>query len=186
MHIYPAQLQLCEHTFFASREIGTLYETEPLIGNYALTYALGLAQSPYRLEGSASGPRYRADLSRLNEAGLYLTPAEFGYLRMALTQFNGQTDSYYFRFSQNAIAATRDPVKAMNFPQSGRIRMLGVGQSGSLLFVRPRSSAGGGQRAAPPTLRAAGQVYEQGPVDLGRPDRAAAGGTRTGRREWPA
>ncbi len=127
MHIYPAEIQLWEHTFFASREIGTLYESEPLIGNYALSYALGLCHAPYRLEGKESGPRYREDLARLNEAGIYLTPAGFDYLKMALTQFNGQTDSYYFRFDQNAIAATRDKVKAMNFPQSGRIRMLGLG-----------------------------------------------------------
>ncbi len=127
MHIYPVDLLLQEHTFFASREIGTLYESEPLVGNYALTYALGLCHAPYRLEAKASGPRYRVDFAPLNEAGLYLTPAGFSRLRLALTQFNGQVDSYYFRFAQNAIAATRAPVKAMNFPQSGRIRMLGLG-----------------------------------------------------------
>jgi CRISPR-associated protein Csc1 len=127
MHIYPADLRLHEHTFFASREIGTLYESEPLVGNYALTYALGLCQSPYRLEAKASGPRYRLDFAPLNEAGLYLTPAGFSRLNLALTQFNGQVDSYYFRFEQNAIAASRATVRAMNFPQSGRIRMLGLG-----------------------------------------------------------
>jgi CRISPR-associated protein Csc1 len=127
MHIYPADLLLQEHTFFASREIGTLYESEPLIGNYALTYALGLCQAPYRLEPKASGPGYRFDFAPLNEAGLYVTPAGFTKLKLALTQFNGQVDSYYFRFDQNAIAATRSKVKAMNFPQSGRIRMLGLG-----------------------------------------------------------
>ena len=41
VQIYRADLTLMEHTYFASREIGTLYESEPLIGNYALTYALG-------------------------------------------------------------------------------------------------------------------------------------------------
>src|SRR4051812_5905503 len=126
MHIYVADLHLLEHTYFASREIGTLFESEPLVGNYALTYALGLAQAPYRLDGGTTGPRYRQDLAPLNAAGFYVTPAEFSSLRMALTTFNGQTDSYYYRFAQNAIAATRDTVKAMNFPQTGRIRMLGL------------------------------------------------------------
>jgi len=43
-----------------------------------------------------------------------------------LSQFNAQTDSYFFRFDQNAIGT--DPAKkarAANFPQSGKIRMLG-------------------------------------------------------------
>ena len=124
MHIYPADLLLCEHTFFASREIDPLYASEPLIGNYALTYALGLCNAPYRWNG---GPRYKEDLMLLNQQGLYITPASFSSLRMVLTRFNGQTDSYYFRFDQNAIATTHEKVKAINFPQSGRIRMLGLG-----------------------------------------------------------
>lgn len=124
MHIYAADLILWEHTFFASREIDPLYASEPLIGNYALTYALGLCNAPYRWDG---GPRYKVDLAPLNELGLYITPAGFSSLRMALTRFNGQTDTYYFRFDKNAIATTSNKVKAMNFPQSGRIRMLGLG-----------------------------------------------------------
>lgn len=128
MHIYPAELILQEHTYFASREIGSLFESEPLIGNYALTYALGLCpNNPYRLEAGSSGPRYHDDLAPLNQQGLYITPAGFSDLRMALTTFNGQSDSYYFRFDQNAIATTRDKTRANNFPQSGRIRMLGLG-----------------------------------------------------------
>ncbi len=127
MHIYPADLLLLEHTFFASREIDPLYISEPLIGNYALTYALGFCHSPYHWDG---GPRYKEDLQPLNEQGLYITPADFSYLRMTITRFNGQIDSYYFRFAPNAITTQRDKsekVKAVNFPQSGRIRILGLG-----------------------------------------------------------
>jgi CRISPR-associated protein Csc1 len=127
MHIYPADLILLEHTFFASREIDPLYATEPLISNYALTYALGLCQSPYYWNG---GPRYKEDLAPLNDMGLYVTPAHFSSLRMTLTRFNGQTDSYYVRFAQNAITTQRnksEKVRATNYPQSGRIRMLGLG-----------------------------------------------------------
>src|SRR6266571_5688797 len=127
MHIYPASLILWEHTFFASREIDPLYASEPLIGNYALTYALGLCNAPYRWNG---GPRYKEDLMLLNQQGLYITPASFSSLRMVLTRFNGQTDSYYFRFAPNVITTTRDKsekVKAIKFPKSGRIRMLGLG-----------------------------------------------------------
>ncbi len=127
MHIYPADILLLEHTFFASREIDPLYAAEPLIGNYALTYALGFCQSPYYWNG---GTRYKEDLAPLNEKGLYVTPAYFSSLRMTLTRFNGQTDSYFVRFAQNAITTQRnksEKVKATNYPQSGRIRMLGLG-----------------------------------------------------------
>ena len=125
VEIYRASLTLMEHTYFASREVGILYETEPLIGNYALTYALGLCNAPYYWAGP---PRYKIDLSPLNERGLYVTPGTFipETLRYAFSQFNAQTDSYYSRFDQNAIGT--DPgkkVKAANFPQAGKIRMLG-------------------------------------------------------------
>ncbi len=127
VEIYRANLTLMEHTFFASREVGIYYETEPLIGNYALAYALGLCSSPYYWNGP---PRYKEDLGPLNGRGLYVTPGTFfpESLRYALSQFNAQTDSYFFRFDQNAIGT--DPAKkarAANFPQSGKIRMLGQG-----------------------------------------------------------
>ncbi len=126
VEIYRASLTLKEHTYFASREIGIFYESEPLIGNYALAYALGLCASPYDWSGP---PRYKQDLSPLNEKGLYVTPATFepGKLHYAISQFNAQTDSYYFRFDQNAIASNPEKKsRAANFPQSGKIRMLGL------------------------------------------------------------
>ncbi len=126
VEIYLASLTLKEHTFFASREIGIFYESEPLIGNYALAYALGLCAAPYDWSGP---PRYREDLGPLNDKGLYVTPATFepDSLRYAISQFNAQTDSYYFRFDQNAIASDREKKsRAANFPQSGKIRMLGL------------------------------------------------------------
>ncbi len=126
VEIYRASLTLKEHTYFASREIGIFYESEPLIGNYALAYALGLCAAPYNWSGP---PRYKQDLSPLNEKGLYVTPATFepGKLHYAISQFNAQTDSYYFRFDQNAIASNPEKKsRAANFPQSGKIRMLGL------------------------------------------------------------
>lgn len=124
--LYRADLTLMEHTYFASREVGVLYESEPLIGNYALTYAMALCAAPYNWNGP---PRYKQDLGPLNEQGIYVTPATFkaGKLRYVFSQFNAQSDSYYFRFDQNAIGT--DPNKkarAMNFPQNGKIRMLGL------------------------------------------------------------
>ena len=40
-------LELHDSLYFASREIGRLYETERVLHNYALCYALGLVASPY-------------------------------------------------------------------------------------------------------------------------------------------
>lgn len=150
MHIYVAEVLLLEHTFFASREIGTLFESEPLIGNYALTYALGLCHAPYRLEAGADGPRYAVDLAPLNARGLYVTPAGFHQLRLALTTFNGQTDSYYYRFAQNAIAISRERVKAMNFPQTGRIRMLGLGSQARFYLLDRDGLIAAGTAPVPP------------------------------------
>ncbi len=135
IEIYGAGLTLMEHTYFASREVGIFYESEPLIGNYALAYALGFCAAPYDWSGP---PRYKEDLGPLNSKGLYVTPATFapGMLRYALSQFNAQTDSYYFRFDQNAIGT--DPARktrAMNFPQSGKIRMLGLGSQAYFFLV---------------------------------------------------
>ncbi len=134
--IYRASMTLMEHTYFASREVGIYYESEPLIGNYALAYALGWCAAPYNWSGP---PRYKEDLSPLNDHGMYVTPATFAAdeLRYALSQFNAQSDSYYFRFDQNAISTDPNPKKAKpaNFPQSGKIRMLGQGSRATFFVI---------------------------------------------------
>jgi CRISPR-associated protein Csc1 len=128
MYIHTGTIELMEHTYFASRELGILAQTEPLLGNYALTYALGLARAPFRVL-SKDGPRYAEDLGPLNARGLYVTPGTFEQdkLRFVLSQFNAQTDTYYSRYDQGAIATTQKTARAANFPQAGRIRMLGQG-----------------------------------------------------------
>ncbi len=125
--IWRGRMTLLEHVYFASREVGNRYETEPVLGNYALAYALGWCHAPYDWAG---GPRYRQDLKPLNEQGLYVTPGTFdpATLRFVFSQFNGQTDTFYFRFDQNAIATVPDlKARAANFPQNGKIRLLGLG-----------------------------------------------------------
>lgn len=140
VEIYSADLTLMEHLFFASREVGIYYETEPVIGNYALAYALGLCAAPYYWDGP---PRYKADLGPLNSRGLYVTPGTFlpEGLRYVLSQFNAQADSYFFRFDQNAIGT--DPAKkarAANFPQSGKIRMLGQGSRARFFLINEQEN----------------------------------------------
>lgn len=146
-HIYRCELVFWEHTFFASREISAFYQTEPLIGNYALAYALGLCAAPYHSDATV---RYKQDLLPLNERGIYVTPGTLlGELRFVLSQFNAQTDAHWYAFANNAIvtrpddrlavreganwyivdpvSGARQKVTASNFPQHGRIKMLALG-----------------------------------------------------------
>src|SRR5579859_6043828 len=73
MHIYRCRLILQEPLFFATREVGRLYETGRYLHNYALAYAFGFVRSPWF--HAEQVPHYAADLSEL--AGkIYITPAE--------------------------------------------------------------------------------------------------------------
>ncbi|MBD2042687.1 type I-D CRISPR-associated protein Cas5/Csc1 [Microcoleus sp. FACHB-672] len=84
--IYRCQLELHDSLYFATREIGRLYETEPVIHNYALCYALGIVDSEtyattvaeehsYRYFCPEQVPKYQEHLTPLNQAGIYITPA---------------------------------------------------------------------------------------------------------------
>lgn len=152
VYLYRCEITLWEHVFFSSREISAFFQTEPLIGNYALAYAFGLARSPYHVDADASGRQpvsYKQDLLPLNERGVYITPATIsGAPRFALNQFNAQADAYWYAFTQNAIVVKQDDQQAeydgqnwylttsttgqrsrtrpANFPQHGRIKMLAL------------------------------------------------------------
>jgi CRISPR-associated protein Csc1 len=73
MHVYRCQLTLHEPLFFATREVGRLYETGRYLHNYALTYALRFVQSPYFQREQV--PRYQEDLAPLG-GQVYVTPAQ--------------------------------------------------------------------------------------------------------------
>lgn len=76
MHIARCLLTLHDTLFYATREMGTLYETERYIHNYALSYALfndSIIRVPYFC--TSYKPNYVDDLEKLNEAGIYVTPA---------------------------------------------------------------------------------------------------------------
>ncbi|MCC3473759.1 MAG: type I-D CRISPR-associated protein Cas5/Csc1 [Microcoleus sp. PH2017_15_JOR_U_A] len=83
--IYRCQIELHDSLYFATREIGRLYETEPVIHNYALCYALGLVDSAiysttvseehsYRYFCPEQIPKYEQHLTALNQQGIYVTP----------------------------------------------------------------------------------------------------------------
>ena len=84
--IYRCQLELHDSLYFATREIGRLYETEPVLHNYALCYAMGLVDSEfhhtsvseehsYRYFCPEQVPKYEEHLTPLNQQGIYITPA---------------------------------------------------------------------------------------------------------------
>lgn len=76
MLIARCRLILHDTVFFATREMGTLYETERYLHNYALSYALfnnSILRVPYFW--ASYRPRYAEDLEKLNKRGIYVTPA---------------------------------------------------------------------------------------------------------------
>lgn len=109
MFILRCRLTLHEPLFFATREIGRLYETGRYLHNYALTYALGLAQSPWFNREQV--PRYAEDLAPLAEA-VYVTPAEPTELIVQLATFKYGEEQLHVEMQQ----AER------NTPSFGRIK----------------------------------------------------------------
>lgn len=76
MLVTRCRLTLHDTVFYATREMGTLYETERFFHNYALSYALfndTILQVPYFW--SDYQPRYATDMEKLNRRGIYVTPA---------------------------------------------------------------------------------------------------------------
>jgi CRISPR-associated protein Csc1 len=84
--LYQCRLDLHDSLYYATREIGRLYETEPVIHNYVLCYALELVDSEvysttvpeqhsYRYFCPEQVPKYEEHLTPLNHQGIYITPA---------------------------------------------------------------------------------------------------------------
>lgn len=93
MFITICHLELHDFLFYASREMGRLYETERYLHNYGLTYALGLTRSSYA--NLAQVPHYAEDLHHLNEQGVYVTPAHPLRSTFAFHTFKMAATSYY-------------------------------------------------------------------------------------------
>ena len=142
MHIYRCEFELMENLFFASREVNNFFQTEPVVGNYALAYALGLCNSSYHNDSEIT---YAADLEHLNKIGIYITPGTLtAKARFTVAQFNAISDSYWFQMEQNAISVdrrrifdSRKKARASNFPQIGRLKLLSVGNRG-VFYVTSR------------------------------------------------
>jgi CRISPR-associated protein Csc1 len=135
MIIYKLELSFMEKVFFASREISNFFITEPVIGNYALAYAFGFVNAPYHVDSIKNEtPNYLQDLRILNEKGLYITPATpLDEPVLELERFNALSDAYWYKMSNNVVAAnleykiTDKKPRPANFPQEGRFRLLSRG-----------------------------------------------------------
>jgi CRISPR-associated protein Csc1 len=126
--ILSVRWELHEPMLFVARELGSVYQTEPVIGHYAQAYSLGLAPSRYGLTADETmGPRYEADLTPLAKSGIYLTPARpIGPVRTRFERFNAMGEGYRSRMDQGAVVDSLGILltdgavgRAINRPQQG-------------------------------------------------------------------
>ncbi len=115
MYIHWCTLTLHENLFYATREIGRLYETGRYLHNYALTYALGLATAPYF--HAKQQPQYATQLQPLNERGIYVTPAQGIHVTY---------DLHTFKYADNHYHVKMQPGQR-NTPSFGRAKEIAVG-----------------------------------------------------------
>lgn len=115
MRLYLCRLTFHENLFFATREVGRLYETGRFLHNYALTYALGLAQSTYF--HAQQIPTYQEELEPLNERSIYVTPARGVKISYDLVTF---------KYADNAYRVKMAP-GSRNTPSFGRAKEIAVG-----------------------------------------------------------
>ncbi|MGZ6368263.1 MAG: type I-D CRISPR-associated protein Cas5/Csc1 [Ktedonobacteraceae bacterium] len=90
MQVYCCDLTLHDYLFFATTERGKVAETGPFLHNYALTYALGWATSPWHNE--VQKPHYREELAQVERC--YVTPATLVRGSYLTTQYNTMSESY--------------------------------------------------------------------------------------------
>jgi CRISPR-associated protein Csc1 len=104
--IYRCTLELHDSLYFATREIGRLYETEPVLHNYALSYALGLVDSDryattvseensYRYFCAEQVPKYKQHLMPLNQKSIYVTPARAIHYASILNTWKYANNNYH-------------------------------------------------------------------------------------------
>lgn len=128
MLIYVGTLTLHENLFYATREVGRLYETGRYLHNYALTYALGLAVAPYF--HAEQRPHYREQLEPLNERGIYVTPARGVSITYALNTFKYANNNYHVKMIPGRT----------NTPTFGRAKEIAVGSTFQFAILSVKES----------------------------------------------
>ena len=128
MIVYTGRLVLHESLYFATREVGRLYETGRYLHNYALTYALGLAVAPYF--HAEQVPRYAEQLTPLNERGVYVTPARGVRVEYVLATFKYANNAYHVEMEKGS----------RNTPSFGRAKELAVGSEFEFAVLSERET----------------------------------------------
>jgi CRISPR-associated protein Csc1 len=97
--------------YYATREVGRLYETGDHLHNYALTYALGLAQSAYHVDSLQ--PSYQEHLSEVSARGIYVTPGTPRRITHMISSLKFGKETWH-----------EDPgaKKTGNYPRYGRVK----------------------------------------------------------------
>lgn len=146
MMLYQCTLTLHDNVFFATREMGTLFETEKYLHNWALSYALFEGQyinRPYRLKGEyAQKPSYldsnhEQSLHPLNEVGLYVFPALPLQWSYQINTFKAAQVNYYGKPKQFGYKGA-DRNYPINF---GRAKELAVGSTYRTYLIAKNTDA---------------------------------------------
>lgn len=117
MEAYRIRVDLLDYVFYATTERGKVYETGAFIHNYALAYALQLAQgNTYTYTQVVQKPNYDKELPPLNDR-LYLTPAAPERVAHRLVQWNTIREGYAFPGKEPSVG----------YPDWGFARMLRPG-----------------------------------------------------------
>lgn len=132
MFFYQCNLILHDNVFFATREMGILFETEKYLHNWALSYAffaISYIPQPYRQKGiNAQKPAYldnqrEQNLLCLNQAQIYVFPAKPIQWSYQVNTFKAAQTSYYGKSKQFG-----DKGAERNYPINyGRAKELAVG-----------------------------------------------------------
>ena len=133
MLVTRCRLILHDSLYYATREMGRLYETEKVIHNWALTYALGLIQKPYRCFDSV--PTYQDDLAPINTEGVYVTPAKPIHYDYVISTFK-LADNRHRPFS--TVSNTRKKelgIAVTNKPSYGKAKELAPESEFEFFFI---------------------------------------------------
>jgi len=138
--IYRCQLELHDSLYYATRELGRLYETEPVIHNYALCYALGLVDSDrystrvseehsYRYFCLEQIPKYEEHLTPLNKQGIYITPARSLSHSATLNTWKYANNNYHVEMEKTQ----------KNIPSFGRVKEIAPESKFEFFLVSQKS-----------------------------------------------
>ncbi|MEH2392536.1 MAG: CRISPR-associated endonuclease Cas1 [Nostoc sp.] len=142
MALYHCTLTLHDNVFFATREMGILYETEKYLHNWGLSFALFAIHyipQPYRLQGElAQKPTYldasaEQNLLHLNQAGIYVFPAQPINWSYQINTFKAAQVAYYGKSKQFG-----DKGAYKNYPINyGRAKEIAIGSEYRTYIITP-------------------------------------------------